>query len=60
MQPKRPDGLFYLQDLLDDVASADAEWFAKLCLNGNRALTNHSEVKSVQPQVQPPVQEQAA
>ena len=60
MQSKRQDGLFYLQDLLDDVASADAEWFVRLCLNGNRAPTNHSEVKSVRPQVQPPVQEQAA
>ena len=60
MQSKREEGLFYLQDLLDDIAKADAEWFARLCLNGGRAPTIHSEVKNVQPQVQPPAPEQAA
>ena len=58
MQTKRQNGLFYLQDLLDDVARVDAEWFAKLCLNG--VPTNHFEAKSVQPQVLPPVREQVA
>lgn len=32
---KRSDGLFYLQDLLDEIARADARWFIRLCENGD-------------------------
>jgi hypothetical protein len=60
MQSRRQAGLLYLQDLLDDVARADAEWFARLCLNGEGLSRSQSEARNVRSQVLPPVQEQAA
>ena len=60
MKSKRTKGLFYLQDLLDDIARADAEWFARLCENGGQVSRCRSKVKSAQQQALPLVQEQVA
>jgi hypothetical protein len=45
MKSKKSIDKFYLQDLLDDIARADAKWFSRLCEQGVHTSSHRSAAK---------------